>query len=118
MDTAILKRNAELSRMGFDSYEAYLRSELWLGIRAKIFAARPNCELCGAPAQCVHHQHYGRKTLTGKTLQNLKPLCHSCHRYIEFEENGRKTSFRIVRFRYRVLADKFRHPLARRNRAT
>lgn len=112
----LVKRSEDLKSMGFSSYDAYLRSDLWLGIRARVLSAQPTCELCGQPAECVHHQHYGRKTLEGKTLENLKALCHPCHQYIEFEADGQKTSLRIVRGRFKTLADKFKHPNAYRNR--
>lgn len=40
----------------------------------------PNCLLCGQPTQVAHHfQHRSKSTILRYDLNNLIPLCNSCH---------------------------------------
>lgn len=85
-----------LRKMGYSSYKAYLQSDLWAKIRRKVLDDRPNCEMCGRPAQCVHHRSYSESALRGeRVLQgygkgSLVSLCMGRHEKIEFTCDGRK----------------------------
>jgi hypothetical protein len=78
-------RNAILRDLGFPSYKAYLKSDLWYSIRKTLFSAKGhNCHLCQKYASQVHHSAYDRDTLRGKCLDHLHPICRKCHKAIEF----------------------------------
>lgn len=87
------KRDEVLFRLGFASYQDYLRSPLWAGIRTAKLEATPRCECCGDKAQQVHHMTYTRSVLDGKRPHQLVCVCESCHVKIEFAEDGSKRSF-------------------------
>ena len=87
------QRKQRLWRMGFIDYRAYLKSELWKSIRERLLSERPDCEVCGHPTACGHHLSYSLRTLGGDSLTQLASLCESCHKRIEFREDGRKRSF-------------------------
>jgi 5-methylcytosine-specific restriction endonuclease McrA len=76
---------------GFATYRQYLNSDLWKSIRERVFLEHGSkCHLCQREASQVHHRHYGRRTLCGKTLFHLLPVCGKCHRDIEFGPNGKR----------------------------
>lgn len=84
-------RNIVLADMGYTSYEEYLKSKLWVRIRKKVLAkTQGKCSVCRDPANEVHHTSYDRKTLEGKNLKRLRPLCRSCHDIGEFNTEGKK----------------------------
>jgi hypothetical protein len=94
---AYADRDAELGRMGFESYKAYRSSDLWKGIRKRVLLRDGRkCRCCGGPAIVVHHDSYGPLTLRGETLASLYSLCDPCHEAIEFD-GERKRSFTEVR---------------------
>lgn len=96
-------RNAILLSLGFESYQAYLRSDLWKVVRAKVYAAKGRCcYLCDAPATELHHNRYHLNDLIGKRLKYINPICNSCHFKIEFK-NGRKTTLGQARASFRRL---------------
>ena len=77
--------------LGFASYNDYLKSDLWLGIRQSVLdRAGGRCECCGRPAQCVHHFLYHIGVMTGKSLDSLVALCMGCHKAGEFTREGNK----------------------------
>lgn len=91
------ERNANLKTMGFRNYKEYLRSPLWKGIRAKVFATKGKvCELCDRLADIVHHNWYGVSDLLGGRMCNLHPLCEQCHERIE-HSNGKKARHQDAR---------------------
>lgn len=74
-------RNDNLERMGFRSYRAYLKSELWKSIRARVLTEKPICEACcKRKADQVHHRSYDPTTLKGESLNSLSSVCSGCHR--------------------------------------
>ena len=88
------ERNKALRRLGFRSYGEYLNSGLWLRIRNDVFESKGyECSLCGERATQIHHTSYDRITLTGRSIDNLHPVCHSCHESIEMTALGGKRSF-------------------------
>lgn len=91
MITSYSERNIILQQMGFVNYSDYLASDLWKTIRSKAFSNKSNsCKLCGELAQLLHHLDYSRKVLEGHDMSRLVPLCHECHKKVEFNENGTK----------------------------
>lgn len=87
------QRNRILKEMGFESYDEYLRSELWNSIRFRLIRSKGfTCECCGKRASQVHHSMYRKENLTGQSLRGMKAVCRDCHRLIEFD-GDRKTGF-------------------------
>lgn len=79
------ERDRILRFMGFESYAAYLQSDLWIGIREDVFRVKGRvCFLCGGVASQVHHNRYERRDLEGRRLRFLNPICARCHKRIEF----------------------------------
>jgi hypothetical protein len=85
-------RKAALKELGFASYPAYLRSELWQSIRADILADNPDCIRCRGPANCVHHSNYNVAVLNGTDRRHLYSICDDCHKLAEFDQHGKKTT--------------------------
>lgn len=79
-------RKQILKSMGFASYQAYLASDLWKRIRARVLAKSSKCSgfKCGKRATQVHHGKYGRRELSGDDLTHLYPVCGGCHFRSEF----------------------------------
>ncbi len=70
---------------GFDTYAAYLASDLWKSIRRSVLKAdKATCRCCGRNATEVHHIRYTVKNLTGKSRKHLISICRECHEAIEF----------------------------------
>ncbi len=86
------ERNAVLSELGFDSYRAYLGSDLWREIRARVFANRGRaCWVCRVRwAPIVHHRSYSRENLSGRSIRGMVPVCGKCHQHIETFPGGKK----------------------------
>lgn len=71
---------------------AYLTSDLWASIRAKILLDGAECACgCNRPADQVHHKIYTEANLLGTTLDGLVPLFHECHHEIEFSGKRKVT---------------------------
>lgn len=71
-------RQSRLIELGFDTYGAYLRSDLWQAIRKRYFASQmPRECLCGDEEVQLHHVTYER--LGNENLTDLLPLCRTCH---------------------------------------
>lgn len=84
-------RNVLLLQLGYNSYDEYLQSPLWYGIRKRGFEYHGKvCMLCKGTAVALHHIGYGMDVLTGKCLDSLAPLCNECHVKVEFRTNGNK----------------------------
>lgn len=86
------ERNRLLLSMGFGSYQEYLRSPLWQGIRRAVLHGRPACVRCGGRSALAHHVRYTRENLSGRSMDGLVPMCWDCHREIEFGPDGAKRS--------------------------
>lgn len=99
------RRNKKLRRVGFESYAAYLQSNCWAVTRAKVLERDDGkCVACTAPATCVHHTNYNKRTLFARKVCNaLVSLCRECHEAIEFHSNGTKVPMRDVGERLRNL---------------
>lgn len=81
--TAIRKRRQDRHRrlveLGYSSYGDYLRSDHWHHVRANYRASdRPQACICGATTGLhLHHLTYER--VGAETLDDLTPLCPTCH---------------------------------------
>lgn len=87
-----LNRQKTLEKLGYSSYQEYLKSELWSRIRnEEINRYQGKCGLCQKkPAYTVHHHDYSKQALLGSDRNRLTPICKSCHRKIEFDSEGNK----------------------------
>lgn len=97
------KRDAKLRRLGFESYREYLDSDLWKSIRLKVLQRDDfKCVVCGQPAQVVHHANYSMHNLAngGPTMRSM---CHGCHHFIEFDQDGKKVRLSESRSRLKLL---------------
>jgi hypothetical protein len=81
LSQAMGEMSDSLEKLGFDSYGDYLKSNLWQGIRRRIFGrAKSRCEGCGVNrAEQVHHWSYSVATLQGERPQHLEAVCDECH---------------------------------------
>lgn len=71
-------RTAVLRKLGYESYNDYLRSPHWRDLRRLAAAELPNVCLCGATEQLqLHHMTYER--LGHEQLVDLIWLCATCH---------------------------------------
>lgn len=85
-------RNRNLRKLGFTTYQDYLKSELWDNIRKRVFAEKGcKCHLCNRYATEIHHNGYGIRVLEGKDIRALVPICRKCHSEIEFNNNKKNT---------------------------
>jgi hypothetical protein len=49
-------REANVRKLGFASYEEYLRSDLWKDVRGRVKRAKGReCSLCLKPSREMHH---------------------------------------------------------------
>ena len=84
-------------KLGFNSYEHYLKSGIWQTIRLMVLERDSNeCAACGGYATQVHHRDYRVKTLCGSSLASLVSLCEPCHKRVEFDDNGNKRTLEAV----------------------
>lgn len=84
------RRNANLKKLGFDSYLEYRKSALWKSIRARVTEGGPLCTVCCEKlADQVHHEQYDLKTLRGQDLTHLVAICGDCHQASEFTAKGK-----------------------------
>jgi hypothetical protein len=68
-----------LRALGFASYEDYLRSSHWKGIRRLFWASgrSKQCVCCDKAGRALHHFDYG--CLGHETLDDLVLVCEPCH---------------------------------------
>lgn len=72
--------HARLSKLGYASYEDYLRSPHWAERRRLAGDAADWTCACGRPATQIHHRTYAR--LGRERLRDLRAVCSDCHRKI------------------------------------
>lgn len=69
------RRNKALAGLGFDSYDDYLASPLWIEIRErKLTSVGRRCFACGKLATQVHHGDYEEETLVGPESRTLATM--------------------------------------------
>ena len=98
-----------LKDLGFESYEAYQRSELWKSIRVRVIERDGEiCQCCKKrPIKCVHHKQYDLDTLAGASLKHLVGLCGGCHRMAEFHKRGGKNTLREANKKLKMLGNMY-----------
>lgn len=99
-------RNDNLRALGFNSYRAYLRSDLWLAIKRRVLDRDEHrCVRCRWRKKLqVHHRAYDPATLRGDSIDALTTVCNRCHYKAE-----RPTDF--TRSRYDRLTQSSRNVL-------
>lgn len=60
--------------------EEYLKSDEWKKLRNLIMSTSPDCQCCGGASSDVHHMVY--RNIVDITINDLIPVCRSCHEYI------------------------------------
>lgn len=71
-------RETRLRELGYDTYDAYLRSAAWRDVRRRYFASGlPQICMCGEAKVHLHHTTYER--VGRELLEDLIPLCRDCH---------------------------------------
>lgn len=83
-----------LASLGFDTYEAYLRSDHWKAFKASYRSSGRSilCAVCnGKPIQ-LHHHSYER--LGHELLTDITPLCREHHEAVHIWLKTRKASVR------------------------
>lgn len=92
------ERNRLVEKIGFKNYPAYLKSELWADIRARVLdrdlwkcVMWHSDDMCDNPATEVHHRRYDLGTLLGIELSGLVAVCRGCHQRAECGRNGKRT---------------------------
>lgn len=100
-------RDVLLLSLGFNSYNEYLSSSLWLLIRRIILRRdRYRCRICRANRKLtVHHIDYGLATLVGLNPAGMVVLCHRCHEAVEFhtDRQGQKTKLALDKVRTKTV---------------
>ncbi len=78
------ERRTSLYRLGFRSYEEYLASPLWKGIKAKVSVSNKGgkCKVCkNNRAVEFHHKSYDLQVMQGLDLRKILPICRECHEF-------------------------------------
>lgn len=102
--TGYAERMRNLLSIGFNCYADYLASDLWKGIRdGCLETARYRCGMCGNKAVTAHHKSYQVDVLLGRRPDLLVATCHDCHRIIERDFDGTKTSIETANRRLNLL---------------
>src|SRR5574343_267652 len=82
-----------VKKFGYNSYEDYLKSDTWASFKAKYRASSlpQNCLLCNSEFVQLHHISY--KRICRETLEDVIPLCGSCHK----REHKEKIFYNMLR---------------------
>jgi hypothetical protein len=84
------RRDRTLEKLGYSSYQQYLKSEDWSVIRSKKLSKCPLCLLCGKAANQVHHMDYSIPVILGLKMFRLVALCDTCHEGIEWDGSRKR----------------------------
>ena len=72
--------------LGFNTYQEYLMSDLWLEKREYILTLKHACEICGGKDNLnVHHKNY--ESVGNENTEDIIVLCRRCHQK-EHLKNG------------------------------
>jgi hypothetical protein len=105
-------RDENLKALGYRSYRAYLKSDAWADIRARVMdRAKGRCERCRKrPAAQVHHRAYDPATLKGESIDALTAACAGCHKKAELHQKattgdlGQARYQRLMRANHAILS--------------
>lgn len=89
-DSPNLVRWRTVRYLGFRDYDDYLQSDLWAGIRDKTLVVFRRCRGCGKTATTIHLNGHGVETILGDNPAAIYPVCHECHRDINFRGTARR----------------------------
>ena len=90
---------------GYRSYSAYLKSDMWQGIKDRAGLLRGHqCYCCGQKSQAFHHRYYSEKNLISpddkEILSSIYPVCNKCHEKIHKSRvNGRFHKMSVSRMK-------------------
>lgn len=74
-------------------HSEYLQTPLWRKIRRRVLRRDSGiCQICGAPANQVHHRSYDYAVIVGHDDKGCISLCAKCHKRIEFTPEGKHRS--------------------------
>jgi hypothetical protein len=87
-----MNRQSALKAIGFATYQDYLDSALWAGIRERVLKRDHGvCVACGRKAVSVHHVTYSESVLRGQDDTQLVAICRGCHKFTEFDGDTKLT---------------------------
>ena len=77
-----IKFRIALTRLGFKTYQEYLKSDHWKDIKSRWVVSGRLCEcaVCAEKKYELHHKSY--KRLGKETLGSLMPLCRTHHKLV------------------------------------
>lgn len=79
------------------NYRRYIAGEKWQEIRLRVLSRDGfKCQMCLKKANQVHHKSYDKDVLDGNRDDQLVSICRSCHKYIEFDKNGKKNGIKAA----------------------
>lgn len=115
-----IKRNKHLKEEGFESYQDFLKSDIWKAIKGvwwKKRQAKPEfwgrCRICGTDKGLLLH-HIKYKRVTRISLSGVIPVCHNCHG--DIHEFSNKNPFVSIKVATRWLMRRKNNPESYRNR--
>lgn len=98
----------ELFNLAQLDYRDYLNSPFWYVIRSTVlFRDNYKCQLCGEPADTVHHHSYEPIVLYGMDLKQLVAICDECHKTVEFDNGQKVHDIDKKRLRYDALRGEY-----------
>jgi hypothetical protein len=84
-------RQAALQRLGYKNYAQYLRAPHWQDVKDRYRASDlPQACFCGEETVDLHHMTYER--IGAENLDDLAPLCRSCHQLVHVLERRKEVS--------------------------
>lgn len=98
------ERDSVLRSMGFKSYPAYLASELWSSIRARVIDRDLKCRICNGKGSSCHHVSYSKDALNGDDIDFIIYTCKSCHKHIEFRGERKRPFIQSRRITIELMA--------------
>ena len=110
-----VERNKVLRELGFTNYAEYLASPIWADIKSRRMKKGATCSCCPKKANLLHHDTYYRKLLLGDEAsiqRDLYPLCHSCHRLVEFEGDRKRSWGEAIR-KFRRMIFQFKNGMTK-----
>lgn len=67
----------------------FYNSAAWKKVRKLVLTSNPFCVECGKPAEMVDHKKAIKDGGAKLDLNNLQPMCNSCHNRKEHKEGNR-----------------------------